>query len=126
MDLSESIKSSAAERYGEPPYGYAELSTLKTFTKKVNLNSDNCVNNLTQAGIKIENENQTLLDIARMNHRSPQQVFLAMKPKEVSTSQKKYCRILQNPAQANVPLPTFATNMTLTYIPSCAVLTIQT
>jgi len=29
LDFSESIKDKASEKYGEPPYGHAELSSLK-------------------------------------------------------------------------------------------------
>ena len=37
LALSESIKDAAAQKYGEPPYGHAELSSLKTFAKKMGI-----------------------------------------------------------------------------------------
>ena len=37
MTLNDHFKDSGAEKYGEPPYGHAELSSLKTFSKKLNL-----------------------------------------------------------------------------------------
>jgi hypothetical protein len=37
IDFGESFKDAAAEKYGEPPYGHAELSSLKVFVKKMNL-----------------------------------------------------------------------------------------
>jgi hypothetical protein len=37
MALNDHFKDSGASKYGEPPYGHAELSSLKTFAKKMNL-----------------------------------------------------------------------------------------
>jgi hypothetical protein len=89
IDWSTSIKDAAAVRYGEPPYGHAELSTLKTFSGKINLDLNKSMDNLKNAGIRVAAENQTLLEIATINHLSPQQVYLAMKPKEVSSHPNK-------------------------------------
>ena len=33
MGLNDHFKDAGAEKYGEPPYGHAELSSLQTFTK---------------------------------------------------------------------------------------------
>jgi hypothetical protein len=89
IDWSTSIKDAAAVRYGEPPYGHAELSTLKTFARKVNLDLDKSMENLKKAGIRVTAENQILLEISKINHLSPQQVYLAMRPKEVSNNPNK-------------------------------------
>ena len=82
LDFSESIKSSAAKTYGEPPYGRAELSTLKTFTAKMDLDLTGSMELLEKAGVKVASEEQTLLAIAKLNNISPQQVYTAMKPEE--------------------------------------------
>ena len=82
LDFSESIKNSAAKTYGEPPYGRAELSTLKTFTSKMGLNLKQSMALLEKAGVKLEGEKQTLLEIAKLNKIAPQQVYSAMKPEE--------------------------------------------
>ncbi len=84
LGFSENIKEAAAERYGEPPYGHAELSTLRTFTKKQGFDLADSLEKLKKAGIKAENEKQTLKEVARLNRMSPQQIYLAMKP-EIST-----------------------------------------
>ncbi|MHC4751838.1 MAG: DUF4405 domain-containing protein, partial [Planctomycetota bacterium] len=89
IDWSASIKDAAAVHYGEPPYGHAELSTLKTFTRKVNLDLDESMDHLKNAGLRVTAENQTLLEIAKINHLSPQQVYSAMKPKKVSNRPTK-------------------------------------
>lgn len=82
LTFSESIKSQAAQKYGEPPYGRAELSSLKTFTAKVGLDPSESLNRLRKAGLQVENEAETLLDIAKRNNTSPQQLYLRMKPEE--------------------------------------------
>lgn len=80
LDFSESIKNAAAKNYGEPPYGRAELSTLKTFTSKMGLDLAGSIAALQKAGISLENKQQNLLEIAKLNKMSPQQLYLAMKP----------------------------------------------
>lgn len=90
LDFSESIKNSAANNYGEPPYGHAELSTLKTFTSKVGLDLTHSMDLLEKAGVKFESEKQTLLDIAKLNQMTPQQVYLAMKPEEKPSAAKTF------------------------------------
>lgn len=82
LTFSESIKSEAATNYGEPPYGRAELSSLKDFAKKMGLDIADSLTRLRNAGIQIENEQQTLLDIAKRNNTSPQQLYMRMKPEE--------------------------------------------
>jgi hypothetical protein len=80
VEISESIKDSAAEKYGEPPYGHAELSTLKTITSRMGFDLSGSVEGLREAGVKFESEKQTIQKIAKQNNMSPQQVYLAMKP----------------------------------------------
>jgi len=80
LELNEHLKDNAAVKYGEPPYGHAELSTLKAFASKTGLDLAASLTRLKQANIVFENENQSLKDIARINDISPQKVFLAMKP----------------------------------------------
>jgi len=69
--------------------GLLLLISIKTFAGKVNLDLDESMDNLKHAGIRVAAENQTLLEIAKSNHLSPQQVYLAMKPKEVSSRRNK-------------------------------------
>jgi hypothetical protein len=79
-EFSESIKSEAGQTYGEPPYGRAELSSLKIFAEKTGIDITEGLNRLHKSGIQIESEQQTLLDIAKQNDTSPQQLYLWMKP----------------------------------------------
>jgi hypothetical protein len=80
LAISTGIKDKAAEKYGEPPYGHAELSSLKTFTKKMGIDLKESMARLKAAGYKIESETQTLSEIGRQNAVSPQQVYLVIKP----------------------------------------------
>jgi len=80
QELNANFKDKAAAKYGEPPYGHAELSSLKAFASKTGLDLAGGLKRLKKANIVIDNENQTLKDVARINEISPQEVFLAMKP----------------------------------------------
>ena len=73
-------------KYGEPPYGHAELSSLKTFSKRMGIDLKEGMSNLKNAEYRAENEMQTLAEIGRMNNISPQQVYLAMKPEAPKSS----------------------------------------
>ena len=40
LDISSHFKDAGSEKYGEPPYGHAELSSLKMFSKKEGLDPE--------------------------------------------------------------------------------------
>jgi hypothetical protein len=85
LEFSDSIKAAAAQKYGEPPYGHAELSSLKVFANKMGYDLSAAMNRLVKANISVKSEKESIQDIATRNHLSPQQVYLAMKPlREVS------------------------------------------
>jgi putative heme iron utilization protein len=90
LNVGEDIKDAAAEKYGEPPYGHAELSTLRTFAKKQGFDLADSMAQLKKAGIRVDNEKQTLKDVARLNRTSPQQVYLAMTPETPPDAAKKF------------------------------------
>ncbi len=81
LAVSESIKEQAAKKYGEPPYGHAELSSLSTFTKKAGLDLNLSMERIKAAGFTVESANQTLADISKKNHVPPQQIYISMKPR---------------------------------------------
>lgn len=80
LNISESIKDAAVVKYGEPPYGHAELSSLKMFAKKVNLDLKKSIELLQQAGIRYENEKTTIVEIAKENNVTPKQVYEIIGP----------------------------------------------
>nr|WP_320191813.1 DUF4405 domain-containing protein [uncultured Desulfobacter sp.] len=82
LDFSASFKDAGSQKYGEPPYGHAELSSLKMFAKRTGLDLDVMKQQLQKAGMTFGDESSTLLDIARANHCTPKDVYVAMQPPE--------------------------------------------
>ncbi|MGD9365051.1 MAG: DUF4405 domain-containing protein [Desulfobacteraceae bacterium] len=80
--FSQSIKDSAAEKYGEPPYGHAELSSLKTLNARMGWDQEVSLERLARQGIRVDGPQQTLQAIAALNDMTPQQVYMAMQPEE--------------------------------------------
>lgn len=85
ISIGESISADAEKLYGEPPYGHAELSSLKTFAKKVGLDLDVSVQRLKDAGFIVEGSDQPLIEIAAANQVSPQDIYLTISPKSERT-----------------------------------------
>ena len=79
MSLNDYFKGTGAAKYGEPPYGHAELSSLRTFTQRINLDLEKSMQLLNQAGYRVEDSAVTLAAIARQHNISPQVVYEAMK-----------------------------------------------
>lgn len=79
--LNESLKEAAADKYGEPPYGHAEASSLKSFCQRTGLDLKDSIQKLEQANLNTISETATLADIATANGMTPQQVYDVFKPK---------------------------------------------
>jgi hypothetical protein len=77
---------SANEKYGEPPYGHAELSSFKMFSSKMQLNLEKAQDLLLQAGIKVESDKKTISEIAKENSLSPQEFYNIIKPAGINTT----------------------------------------
>jgi len=82
IGISNSFKNRAAKVYGEPPYGHAELSTLKSFSKKTELDLKTSLASLRTAGITVRDAEQTLAEIARINQTTPKEIYEIIKPPE--------------------------------------------
>ncbi len=80
IDLGDSFKDAAAIKYGEPPYGHAELSSLKLFSKKQDVDLDQAMDLLKTAGIQFSDSKETLAVIAAENKLSPQAIYQIIKP----------------------------------------------
>jgi len=63
---------------GEPPYGHAELSSLKSFMKKAGLNEKSSLESLKKEGIVFEGTDEKLIDIAKKNNKSPNDIYEIM------------------------------------------------
>lgn len=89
MALNDNFKDAGAEKYDEPPYGHAELSSLNTFSKKMNLDLEKSLALLTQAGLAVESGEMTLEKIARKYSVPPQRIYETIKPAQVIAEQQK-------------------------------------
>jgi hypothetical protein len=67
----------------EPPIGHAELLTVKSFTKKMQIDFDQATAALNKGGIQFA-ENESLAVIAKKHKLSPVQVYQLIKPLEGS------------------------------------------
>ena len=85
MALNDYFKTSAAVKYGEPPYGHAELSTLKTFAQKMNLDLAKSLVLLERSGYPVDSVEITLADIARRYRVAPQQVYAVIQSAAMET-----------------------------------------
>ena len=86
ITLSEKIKDGAAVKYGEPPYGHAELSSLKTFTQKLNLDLTKSMNLLELAGYATEDDQVTLAALAKRYGVPPQQLYQTIQTALIGTA----------------------------------------
>jgi len=94
--LGDMIKDSSIKKYGEPPYGHAELSSLEIFSKNIEVDLKVAKKRLKRFGIKFKNEKQSLKEIADLNKITPKNIFEIIKP-----SKKKKGEILSLPQTAN-------------------------
>ena len=112
MSLNEHFKDAGAEKYGEPPYGHAELSSLQTFTKKMKLDLARSLELLDKAGYAVEDGNITLAAIGRQYHIPPQLVYETIKPAAIAVAQKSDSKSLPDspvPGTGKLTLADFCT-----------------
>lgn len=76
VDLNEAIKDSwiQSPEY-EPPFGHAELLSLKSLCAKTGIDLAAAKLELERGGVEVSSENLTLAEIARSNNLSPKDVF---------------------------------------------------
>lgn len=85
VELGGAIKEGGAKKYGEPPYGHAELSSLQLFSKKEGLDADKALDLLRQAGLTVAGTKETIKTIAVNNNLTPQQVYEKIKPARLAS-----------------------------------------
>ncbi len=84
VNIGEAITDRANAKYGEPPYGHAELSSLKSFARRVDLDLEQATKLLRDNNIKFASDKEKIIDIARANNITPQSLFDIMKPATVN------------------------------------------
>jgi hypothetical protein len=67
-------------KYGEPPYGHAELSSLKSFARKLDLDLAESLRLLEAAGYRVDSPEVTLVQIAKQHQVTPQSVYRTIQP----------------------------------------------
>ena len=87
IQLSDAISEQANLKYGEPPYGHAELSPLRDFAKKIDVELEPALELLSAAGIEVASPEQTMQQIADANGLSPQDIYLTVKPNAVAVTE---------------------------------------
>jgi len=80
LNFGHSFKDAAAKKYGEPPYGHAELSPLVSFYRKTEIDPVKARQLLGKAGIIVKDEKQTVAVIAAQNKMTPKALFDIIKP----------------------------------------------
>lgn len=80
LNIGSGFKEAGSEKYGEPPYGHAELSSLKMFTKKEGLDLEKSMKLLKTAGLVVGSEQDLVKDIAKQNKMTPKEVYNVIKP----------------------------------------------
>jgi hypothetical protein len=98
LGISEGIKDAAAVKYGEPPYGHAELSNLESFTKKMRLDYEASLQQLKGAGVSIPDPKAPLKEIAKANKVSPQGLFVEMQKAAPPKAADEALRMPETPA----------------------------
>ena len=66
----------------DPPFGHAELLSLKGFCKKMYIDTGEALRELRQAGLVVADENLTVEQIARTNRLTPANVYQVIKKLE--------------------------------------------
>ncbi|MEN8141038.1 MAG: DUF4405 domain-containing protein [Thermodesulfobacteriota bacterium] len=84
LSFGEYLTDLGNEKYGEPPYGHAELSSLKMFCQKMDIELESASQSLTEAGIRFSGPMDSMADIAKNNGKTPQQIFNIIKPVKIS------------------------------------------
>ena len=112
ISLNDRFKDAGAEKYGEPPYGHAELSSMQTFTKKMKLDLAKSLELLNKAGYTVEDDTITLAAIGRQYHIPPQLVYETIKPAKIANAKKSDPKSLPEspvPGTGNLTLADFCT-----------------
>ena len=77
-DLHRGLQYKVAARDGEPPIGYTELTPLEILTQRLDIDLEQALEHLDDAGYPAQGPQTTILQIALANRVSPQTVYHAM------------------------------------------------
>jgi hypothetical protein len=80
VNISSNFKASAAKKYGEPPYGHAETSSLELLTKRESIDFAKSLELLRAAGVNVSDNKESIKDIATRHGKTPQEIYDIIKP----------------------------------------------
>jgi len=81
LDLNSYIKTQGSKEYGTPPYGHAELSSLKTLCSRMGHDLSESLNRLKAAGVAFADGESIVLQVSKENNMTPQEVYNVMQGK---------------------------------------------
>ena len=84
LDFGEYVTNLGNKKYGEPPYGHAELSSLNMFCSKMNINLEKAIELLQEAGIKIAGPHEPIGEIAKNNGKTAQMIYDLIKQASIN------------------------------------------
>ncbi|MGL6196791.1 MAG: DUF4405 domain-containing protein [Thermoguttaceae bacterium] len=74
------IKKNMAQKYGDPPYGHAELSTLDQFCSFLKLDVETVLDHLKERKLNgVIDQKTVILDLATENSLTPQQLYVIIR-----------------------------------------------
>ncbi len=88
LDFGDGIKNSWEKEYGTAPYSHAELSSLKSFTRKMGYDLEKSKEILNLNNIKFE-VSQSLSQIGKTNNLSPQFIYKLLSKNFEKSGEKK-------------------------------------
>lgn len=90
LDLNEYVKAAwiVQDEY-EPPFGHAEMLSLRVFCKKMDIDLETAIAELRQQGIQFEDADETLEDIGAGNNTAPMNIYLLIKKHEPAPEPEK-------------------------------------
>jgi len=78
LELSGTLKDRGERRYGTPPYGHAELSSIDVLSRRMGLDPGVSLRNLTESGMKVTGGDRSLLEVAQENRTTPKAIYDVM------------------------------------------------
>lgn len=85
LDINEGIKTYWEKEYGSPPYSHAEESSFQAFSQHIGTDADKAAAKLKAKGFRIENNKQTLQQIALQNNISAKEIYESIRPQQNTT-----------------------------------------
>lgn len=78
LQVGEHFKAQGTKKYGSPPYGHAELSSVKTLCKRMSLDLEKAMANLDAKNMIFVDENSTILELSQANNKTPQEIYVIL------------------------------------------------